>query len=472
MTFVQSEFFWFMLVVYAAYWLLGNRTRQNGLLVIASAVFYGWIHPWFLILLYSSAVIDYSMGRAIEQWRPRRRLFLAGSMLANMGMLGFFKYYNFFVENTTVALDSLGLPANFSTLNIILPVGISFYTFQTMSYTIDVYRGQVKARTNFLDYLVYVTFFPQLVAGPIERASSLLPQVEKRRIFNIQDLREGFGLAMWGAFKKVVLADTLAPYVDKVFILNEPSGPLIWSATFAFTIQILADFSGYTDMARGTARMLGFRLVENFNHPYMATSTPDFWRRWHMSLSFWIRDYLLVPLLGEAKNVSLARFMGATTVSFLLLGLWHGASWNFVLLGLWNALWMIVYPGLTRIIPEKVQNLPGARWVAIAFFWAVPGSMMSLMFRETHLNRILQHLSQNPFVASRDQWISTVAVLAISLTACIPLLIAMVGEKHLKPKLEKSVWRLPLQTGLWSFFAISLFVFYRVTTRDFIYFQF
>jgi alginate O-acetyltransferase complex protein AlgI len=472
MTFVQSEFFWFMLAVYAAYWILGNRTRQNALLVVASAVFYGWIHPWFLILLYSSAVIDYSMGRAIEQWRPRRRLFLAGSMLANMGMLGFFKYYNFFVENTTVALGSLGLPANLSTLNIILPVGISFYTFQTMSYTIDVYRGQVKARTNFLDYLVYVTFFPQLVAGPIERASSLLPQVEKPRVFNLLDLREGFGLAMWGAFKKVVIADTLAPYVDKVFILNEPSGPLIWAATFAFTIQILADFSGYTDMARGTARMLGFKLVENFNHPYMATSTPDFWRRWHMSLSFWIRDYLLVPLLGEAKNVSLARFMWATTVSFLLLGLWHGASWNFVLLGLWNALWMILYPGLTRIIPDKVQKLPGSRWVAIAFFWAVPGSMMSLMFREAHLHRILQHLSQNPLVASRDQWITTVAILAITLTACIPLLIAMFSEKHLKPKLEASVWRLPLQTGLWSFFIISMFVFYRVTTRDFIYFQF
>ena len=218
--------------------------------------------------------------------------------------------------------------------------------------------------------------------------------------------------------------------------------------------------------------MLGFKLVENFNHPYMATSTPDFWRRWHMSLSFWIRDYLLVPLLGEAKNVSLARFMWATTVSFLLLGLWHGASWNFVLLGLWNALWMILYPGLTRIIPDKVQKLPGSRWVAIAFFWAVPGSMMSLMFREAHLHRILQHLSQNPLVASRDQWITTVAILAITLTACIPLLIAMFSEKHLKPKLEASVWRLPLQTGLWSFFIISMFVFYRVTTRDFIYFQF
>jgi D-alanyl-lipoteichoic acid acyltransferase DltB (MBOAT superfamily) len=461
-----------MLAVYVAYWILGDRTKQNGLLVLASAVFYGWIHPWFLILLYASAIIDYCMGRAIERWRPRRRLFLATSMLANMGMLGFFKYYNFFVENATATLGSLGLPANFSTLSIILPVGISFYTFQTMSYTIDVYRGQVKARSNFLDYLVYVTFFPQLVAGPIERAGNLLPQVEKARVFNLGDLREGFGLAMWGAFKKVVIADTLAPYVDKVYILNEPSGPLIWAATFAFTIQILADFSGYTDMARGTARMLGFKLVKNFNHPYMATSTPDFWRRWHMSLSFWIRDYLLVPLLGDARNISLARFMWATTLSFLLLGLWHGASWNFILLGLWNAMWMIIYPGLSRVIPAKVQSAPGARWVAIAFFWAVPGSMMSLMFRETRLHRIIQHLSQNPFATTRDQWICAVAVLAVTLVACLPLLIALIAETSIKPRLEKTVWRLPVQTALWSFFIVSMFIFYRVTTRDFIYFQF
>ena len=472
MTFVQIEFLWFMLVVYTAYWLLRKRTWQNALLVGASAIFYGWIHPWFLILLYTSAVVDYGMGRAIDTWRPRRRIFLATSMFVNMSMLGFFKYFNFFVENTTTALTSLGIPSNFTTLSIILPVGISFYTFQTMSYTIDVYRGQVKARTNFLDYLVYVTFFPQLVAGPIERASSLLPQVEKPRRFDLTDLREGFGLAMWGAFKKVVIADTLAPYVDKVYMLETPSGPLIWAATFTFTIQILADFSGYTDMARGTSRMLGFRLVENFNHPYIATSTPDFWRRWHMSLSFWIRDYLLVPLLGDARNISLARFMFATTVSFLLLGLWHGASWNFILLGLWNAAWMIIYPGLNRIIPEKIQNAPGANWVAIAFFWLVPGSIMSLMFRETHVHRIVQHLSQNPLAATRDQWICAIAVLAVTLAACLPLLIAMISEKTIQKRLASSVWRLPMQTALWSVFVICMFVFYRVTTRDFIYFQF
>jgi alginate O-acetyltransferase complex protein AlgI len=471
-SFVQVEFLWFMLIVFCVYWALPRREWQNLLLVGASAVFYGWIHPWFLILLYASATLDFSMGRMMAQQPDKKRLWLAFSVCGNLGMLGFFKYFNFFVENVTVAMTSLGVPANFGTLSILLPVGISFYTFQTMSYTIDIYRGELKPRKNFLDVLVFVSFFPQLVAGPIERAANLLPQVEKLRIFSLDKMRSGFGLALWGGFKKMVVADTIAPYVDKVFILKDPQGPLVWAACLAFAVQILADFSGYTDMARGTARMLGFELSKNFDNPYLSKSTPEFWRRWHMTLSFWIRDYLLVPLLGENEQVSIWRFMWATTLTFLLLGLWHGASWNFVVLGAWNALWMILYPITERNLPERVKAIPGGGLLAIAFHVSVPGMMTLLLFRETRMDRIIQHLSQSPFAATRDQWIATVVVLGITLAASIPLLLSLMFERTVKPRLEKTPWMLPAQTSLWSVYVVMMFVFYRVTTRDFIYFQF
>jgi alginate O-acetyltransferase complex protein AlgI len=472
MSFVQVEFIWFMLAVFITYWALKRRVWQNLFLVVVSAIFYGWVHPWFLILLYSSAILDFCMGQGIGRWPQYKRLFLAMSMTGNLSMLGVFKYYNFFVENFTIALSSLSVPANFTTLSILLPVGISFYTFQTMSYTIDVYRGELKPRRDFVDYLVFVSFFPQLVAGPIERAGRLLPQIEKERKFEWAKLQSGFGLAMWGAFKKLCIADAIAPYVDKVFILEEPQGPLLWAATAGFGIQILADFSGYTDIARGTARMIGFELHENFNHPFLARSTPEFWRRWHMTLSFWIRDYVLVPLLGTGTQISFFRFVGATTVAFLLIGLWHGASWNFVLVGAWNGLLMILYPMVTPKIPKKWGEYRIGHILACAFHMLVPGMIMLLLFRETSLARIGQHLMQNPFAATRDQWIAATVVAAVALAVSTPLVLAMLAENTFLPKLRKSVWYLPAQTTVWGVFIVLMFVFYRVTTRDFIYFQF
>jgi len=474
MNFVQYEFLWFFSIVFVLYWSIRDRMLQNALLVLTSAIFYGWVHPWFLLLVYASASLDFIMGLSMKWWPERKKQFLIASMVGNLSMLGVFKYLDFFVVEFGRVLTNVGLAedGDYTRLGILLPVGISFYTFQTMSYTISVYRGELTPRRNFIDYLVFVSFFPQLVAGPIERATRLLPQIETDRVFSIDNVRSGFALAMWGAFKKIVIADTLAPYVDKVFIHPNPEFPLIWAATMAFSVQILADFSGYTDLARGTARMLGFDLVRNFDRPYMSASTPEFWRRWHMSLSYWIRDYLLVPLLGQGRTIPFSRYLFATTVTFMLLGIWHGPTWNFVLLGFWNGGWMIFYPYAASVVPESVKAMRGSRKLAILFHQAIPGLVGAMMFRETHLSRIVQHLTQNPFTASHEQWVAGTVVFVVTIAAGTPMVLAMFAEDTFLPRLRKTVWWLPAQTGTWACFAVAMYVFFRVTVRDFVYFAF
>jgi len=470
--FVQIEFPIFLVIVFTLYWVIRDRRWQNALLVIGSGIFYGWIHPWFLILLYGSAVLDFSLAQAIERYPRRKRWFVAMSLMGNLGLLAYFKYFNFFVENTIFALQQAGMTTNLTTLQILLPVGISFYTFQTLGYTIDVFRGELKARTNFLDYLLYVSFFAQLVAGPIERAGRLLPQIENDRTFDIEQVRSGFALAMWGGFKKLVVADTVAPYVDKVYILDQPAGPLIWAATAAFMIQIYADFSGYTDIARGTARMLGFKLVENFNAPFIARTTVEFWQRWHMSLSFWIRDYILGPLVDSQSGVSRWRFAWATMLTFVLIGFWHGASWNFILFGLYHGFWVIAYGLIVRWIPESAKRIPGGNALAIAFHLVVVGLFGSMLFREQHVDRIVQYLSVNPVAASPDEWVATLVILAVTSIVTVPLLVGYLFDVYVKPRVEDTVWYLPMQTTAWAGYAMMMGLFYRQTAQDFVYFQF
>ncbi|MEZ4318284.1 MAG: MBOAT family O-acyltransferase [Myxococcota bacterium] len=472
MNFVQTDFLGFMAVVFTAYWVVRDRRAQNALLVGASAVFYGWVHPWFLLLLYSSATLDFVMGRAIERFPARKRWFLGLSLAGNLGMLGYFKYFDFFVQNVIDALQATGVQANLTTLHIFLPVGISFYTFQTMSYTIDVYRGELKARRNFLDYLVYVSFFPQLVAGPIERAGRLLPQVERDRTFDFARTTSGLSLAMWGAFKKVCIADTIAPYVDKVFLLEDPAGPVLWAGVIGFMAQIYSDFSGYTDIARGTARMLGFELSENFRNPYMAATTPEFWQRWHMSLSFWIRDYILAPLLGGVRQIGLVHFGFAVTVTFVIIGIWHGASWNFAVFGLFHGFWMFVYSAIERHRPAWMERVPLGRPLAIAFHLVFVSMVGSLIFREPRLDRLVRHLQTPPFEGSRDDWVAVAVLLGITGAACSPYLLSTLWLQLVQPRLEKTVWLLPAQTTGWALAGIAIFVFYRVSAYDFIYFQF
>ena len=471
MSFVQVEYPLFLLAVLVLYWGLGRTAWQNLLLVAASAVFYGWIHPWFLLLLYGSAILDFSLAQVIHHRPAWTRACVATSVVGNLSLLAYFKYANFFIGNVAAALGALGLPADLRTLSVVLPVGISFYTFQTMGYTIDVARGEVRARERFVDYALYVSFFAQLVAGPIERASRLLPQIEGARVFTWASMRAGLALLFWGGFKKLVVADTLAPYVDKVFVLEDPAGPLIWAATFAFMIQIYADFSGYTDLARGSARLLGFELGLNFRDPFLARTTIEFWQRWHISLSTWLRDYLLAPLVGDG-GAGRVRFALATLTTFVLVGFWHGASWNFVLFGLFHGGMVIAYGVVPRWIPDRWKALPGAPWLAVAFHLGFVGMVGSLLFREQRVERIVQHLTKVPWEGSLDVWAATMVLLAVTLTMCVPLIVQWLVVRFVVPRLEESPYLLALQTTSWAVLLVGMGLFYRTTVRDFVYFQF
>ncbi len=483
MNFVQKEFIWFFLVVLAIYWGLPRQITvagrvipkmrlQNMFLIGASSFFYGFVHPWFLGLLYLATLMDFASGIAMENNPKYRQYILTFSICANLTILGYFKYFDFFIENFAAALLRLGIPTNLHTLGIMLPLGISFYTFQTMSYTIDIYRRELRARRDLVDYLAYVTLFPQLVAGPIERAVDLLPQIESPRIFSWERMQSGLGLALWGAFKKIVIADTIAPYVDKVFVHVDPSGPLVWAGAFGFMIQIFADFSGYTDIARGTARMMGFELSHNFRSPYLAASTPEFWQRWHISLSFWIRDYLMVPLLGSGSKLTLFRFIWATILTFTIIGFWHGAQWNFILFGFFHGVWMTIYTLLNRYMPAGVKNVPYGRPVAIVFHWIAVCLPGSLMFRETHLDRLWMHLTRSPFVGSEDQWTAAIAVVGVTITFALPMIASHYVEKYALPRLQRSELWLPIQTFTWSVLIMVMFIYWRASAYDFVYFQF
>lgn len=483
MSFVQIEFLWFMAIVFALYWLFPRKRLQNLLLVAGSYVFYGWVHPWFCLLLVISSVVDYFAAHGIERSENHKGRWLALSIAGNMGMLAYFKYANWFVDSWISIFDSLGIQHSVAALNIYLPVGISFFTFQTMSYSIDVYRGQLKARRNFLDYMVFVSFFPQLVAGPIERASNVLPQIEKARRFDFQQVRSGLGLALWGALKKILVADTVAPYVDLVFIHNDPSGAMVWAAALGFTIQILADFSAYTDLARGTARMLGIELMENFRSPFISKTPMEYWQRWHISLSTWLRDYvylpvtfspwvrkwLRIPFMGEpgVMGITARSFM----ITMLISGVWHGANWSCVIWGVYHGLLLSIYTWAQRKIPRKIrkQKRWGPPLIALMFFWTVLGM---LMFREPRAALLIDKLTLNPFVGTEAQWITASIMLSVSLVAATPLLIAFIAERTLIPRMEKSVWFWPMQTVAWAVFAVTMFTFTRVTETDFVYFQF
>jgi len=341
MLFNSLEFLLFLPTVFVLYWLVfKNQLRaQNILLLVASYVFYGWWDWRFLSLIIASTFLDYFVALALQKNDSslKRKYLLGLSLLGNLGMLGFFKYYNFFVESWVEAWANLGITMEVSTLKIILPVGISFYTFQTLSYTIDVYRKEMQPTKNFIDFAAFVTFFPQLVAGPIERASHLLPQFYKKRLFSYDLAVSGIHLILWGLFKKVVIADSCAIYVNEIFGNYDKLDSLtllLGSVYFAF--QIYGDFSGYSDMAIGFARLFGFNLMLNFNYPYFSRDIAEFWRRWHISLSTWFRDYIYIPLGGS--QVGLWFQVRNTFIIFLVSGFWHGANWTFLVWGFLNAL--------------------------------------------------------------------------------------------------------------------------------------
>jgi D-alanyl-lipoteichoic acid acyltransferase DltB (MBOAT superfamily) len=346
MLFNTVDFAIFMPIVFLLYWFVfkKNIKIQNLFLLVVSYFFYACWDWRFLALIFLSSIVDYLIGLylAKTEKKTQRKMLLFASLFVNLGILGFFKYYNFFLESFQEVFSLFGRSLESSTLNILLPVGISFYTFQTLSYTIDVYRKRIKPTHNVLSFFAFVSFFPQLVAGPIERASNLLPQFENKRQFDYAKSVDGLRLILLGLFKKMVIADNCALAVNEIFThYPDYSGSTLFFGAFFFAFQIYGDFSGYSDIAIGSARLLGFDLMQNFNSPYLSRNLGEFWRRWHISLSTWFRDYVYIPLGGN--QVSKTKWIRNIFIVFLISGFWHGANWTFIIWGFIHALFFLPF---------------------------------------------------------------------------------------------------------------------------------
>jgi alginate O-acetyltransferase complex protein AlgI len=453
------------------YWLVRNHLRaRNILIVAASYLFYGWWDYRFLGLILFSSVLDYLVGLGIaRQSDPgRRKLWLTASVMVNLGILGFFKYFDFFVTSFAAALQKMGVPFQTFTLGIILPVGISFYTFQAMSYTIDVYRGTIPPCRNLMNFLAFVSFFPQLVAGPIERASHLLPQFERTLSITRPMLEEGIWLMIWGMFKKVVIADNLDALVNMVYQNTLYSGPLVVLGTIAFGFQIYCDFSGYSDIARGTARILGFDIMVNFNLAYLARNIREFWQRWHISLSTWLRDYLYISLGGNRRGP--VRTYANLFVTMLLGGLWHGAAWNFVLWGAWHGTGLIIHRAWSARTGDGPDpgRFVGGRWlgwlltmVFVFYGW--------LLFRAQSFDQIV-NMTRSLGVFSLPAWIGSYGVyLGVFL---MPLVLMELwqfraGDLLVAVRLSRRV-----KAALQGVLLLAIAFFWERTELPFIYFQF
>lgn len=344
MLFNSIDFAIFLPIVFFIYWFVTNKKSklQNLLIVVSSYVFYGWWDWRFLSLILFSTGVDYLVGVLLskEDNETKRKALLWTSIIVNLGFLGFFKYYNFFIANFTTAFSFFGSEIQANSLNIILPVGISFYTFQTLSYSIDVYKRKLEPTKDFIAFSAFVSFFPQLVAGPIERATNLLPQFYKRRTFDYNKAVNGMRQILWGLFKKMVIADNCAEYANIIFNNSDNyNGSTLFLGALFFTFQIYGDFSGYSDIAIGTSRLFGFDLKRNFAFPYFSRDIAEFWRRWHISLSTWFRDYLYIPLGGSRSGnwISVRNIF----IIFIVSGFWHGANWTFIVWGALNALYFL-----------------------------------------------------------------------------------------------------------------------------------
>ena len=344
MLFNSIDFAIFLPIIFILYWFVTNNNlkSQNLLIVISSYIFYGWWDWRFLSLILFSTIVDYLIGINLskKEKKKKRKILLWTSILVNLGFLGFFKYYNFFLDNFITAFSFFGTPIDVQGLNIILPVGISFYTFQTLSYTIDIYKRKLEPTKDFIAFTAFVSFFPQLVAGPIERATNLLPQFYKKRTFDYDKAVDGMRQILWGLFKKIVIADNCSQYANIIFNnSSEYSGSTLVLGAVFFTFQIYGDFSGYSDIAIGTSRLFGFNLKQNFAFPYFSRDIAEFWRRWHISLSTWFRDYLYIPL-GGSRGGTWNKIRNVFII-FLVSGFWHGANWTFIIWGALNALFFL-----------------------------------------------------------------------------------------------------------------------------------
>lgn len=480
MLFNSLDFALFLPVVFLLYWFVFNKNTetQNGFLVITSYIFYSWWDWKFCGLIAFSTLLDFWVSRKIQisQNQSRKKLFLTISLIANLGLLGFFKYYNFFIENFVEAFSILGFTINPDRLDIVLPVGISFYTFQTLSYTIDVYRGDIKSSSNLITFAAYVSFFPQMVAGPIERATNFLPQFSKMRKFNYSTAIDGCRQILWGLVKKVVIADNCSEYVNYCFEHYESlSASSLWMGAVFFAFQIYGDFSGYSDIAIGTSRLFGFNLMKNFSFPYFSRDISEFWRRWHISLSTWFRDYLYIPLGGSKVNT--VKVIRNTLIIFLVSGFWHGANWTFIAWGGLNAIYilpLILRNKNRKHLASVAQNssLPSIKEVMQITFTFLLTTIAWVFFRSETLNNALIYISRmfdkSAFSLPKNLELHYSSVAFIT----VFILLEWIGRRN-EYGLEKTGLNWPTSIRYMLYLILALVILmYSGSKQEFIYFQF
>lgn len=452
----------FMLAVYPIYLLTKkNNAVMNAWLLVWSYTFYGWWNPWYMILLFGSSAVDYLMVLFMERsaTQGRKKAWLVISLVSNFGLLGWFKYAGFFADNVSWAARLMGLQG-MENPNILLPIGISFHTFQSMSYTIDAYYNNIKTERSFVRFLTFVSFFPQLVAGPIERASNLLPQLQGTPSVGSRDVSDGFSHFLVGLFKKVALADYLAIYVDQVYASpGEQNGAALFCATVAFAWQIYFDFSGYTDMARGIGKMMGFKLMLNFNNPYVATGLGDFWSRWHISLSTWFKDYVYYPLGGNRGGKW--KTYRNMVITMLVSGIWHGAAWTFVIWGALHAIGRVVTRELeqTSFYRDRVPNF--IKRIAVFLFVCV----CWVFFRADSVGNAWLVLSRIFTTRWSDPGMPVLMMLMIAAVWAWQFLAE-------SPKARKAVEWAPVQVATACAMVAWLAVVAQSGNQAFIYFQF
>lgn len=478
MLFNSIDFAIFLPIVFILYWFVAknNLSVQNLLIVISSYVFYGWWDWRFLSLIAFSTIVDYLVGRKLgtEKRALQRKLLLWTSIIVNLGFLGFFKYYNFFLDNFVAAFSFFGQEIQPNSLNIILPVGISFYTFQTLSYTIDVYKRKLEPTKNLIVFSAFVSFFPQLVAGPIERASNLLPQFYKKRHFDYSKAVDGMRQILWGLFKKVVIADNCAEFANQIFNNStDYSGSTLVMGAIFFTFQIYGDFSGYSDIAIGTARLFGFDLKKNFAFPYFSRDVAELWRRWHISLSTWFRDYLYIPLGGSRGGLGMK--IRNTFIIFIVSGFWHGANWTFIIWGALNALYMmpLMLTNKNRVNLEivaynrKLPNIKEILSITITFGLTV---FAWIFFRAENLTHAVDYISG--IVSSSLFSLPEVRPRELIILILFFVIIEWVGRKN-SHTIETLGLNWKRAYRFLFYFALAFIIFwFGGTEQEFIYFQF
>lgn len=467
MSFASLTFWLFFTLVFLTYWLVREQRWQNALLLFASYVFYAWLSPWYAVLLGVSTLTDFYLARHMKGRGNKARTYLALSLILNLGVLAFFKYYDFFNTQVAETLTSLGLSVDWLFIKIFLPAGLSFYTLKKLAYMIDVSRGTLEPSDDLLSFALFVSFFPQIVAGPIDRHQKLMPQIQQKHIWQSSFFYSAWPLLVMGLFKKIVVADSIKPIVDRVFGLDHPSLVLVIAGMLGFTLEILADFSAYTDLSRGVAQLLGFNTSENFNRPYLSLTPTEFWNRWHITLSAWLRDYIFFPIRRALlrRKSPLPNWLLLSIpplVTMFISGIWHGAGLTYIIWGIYYGVLIAGY----QLIGLRGDWKPAGR-LKTFFAWLIMFAFIAfgwLIFRAPSMTWLSDVFLHSEWTHGREDWVVASIILSRTILYSLPLVIKYLLDQYSPRGL--------IQPFYYAALTLGVVIFIGSATSDFIYFQF